>query len=289
MTADAGPGALPAESALAFEVWGDPIDHSLSPRIHRAAYAALGWDWTYDRRRVDVAGFTRAIDALDARHRGLSLTFPLKAAAFARADTRDRTAELTGAVNTLVREGGALHGYNTDVGGLAADVRAQGVDDLERARIVGAGSTATSALVALGDLGAREVEVVARRPEAAAALVDLGARLGMQVSVTAPDAVTPASMPLTVSTLPGGAALPGDAAAVLASGGGLLYDVVYGGWPTPLAAAWQSAGAPAVNGLGMLVQQAVRQIRVFAGLAVDEPLPAEDDIVDVMRSALVGD
>ena len=77
------------------EVWGDPIDHSLSPRLHAAAYARLGWDWTYGRRRVDAAGFAAEVDGLDASYRGLSLTFPLKAAAFAAATTRDRPAELT--------------------------------------------------------------------------------------------------------------------------------------------------------------------------------------------------
>ena len=90
-------------------------------------------------------------------------------------------------------------------------------------------------------------------------------------------------------TLPGGAALPDRDAAILAERGGLLYDVVYGGWPTPLALAWQASGASAVNGLGMLVQQAVRQIRAFATGDADTPLPDEDAVVDVMRSALMGD
>ena len=150
-------GDAPAER-LAFEVWGDPIEHSLSPRIHRAAYARLGWDWSYGRRRVDGESFTAELGDLDDRARGLSLTFPLKTAAFAAATTRDRTAELTGAVNTLVRSNGALHGYNTDVGGLVADIGAHGFAHLDSARIVGAGATATSALVALGDLGAERVE-----------------------------------------------------------------------------------------------------------------------------------
>lgn len=281
-------GDAPAER-LAFEVWGDPIEHSLSPRIHRAAYARLGWDWSYGRRRVDGESFAAELGDLDDRARGLSLTFPLKTAAFAAATTRDRTAELTGAVNTLVRSDDALHGYNTDVGGLVADIGAHGFAHLDSARIVGAGATATSALVALGDLGAERVEVVARRPAAAAGLVDLGERLGIAVTVAAPGAVASASVPLTVSTLPGGAALPDRDAAILAERGGLLYDVVYGGWPTPLALAWQASGASAVNGLGMLVQQAVRQIRAFATGDADTPLPDEDAVVDVMRSALMGD
>ncbi|ODT22456.1 shikimate dehydrogenase [Microbacterium sp. SCN 69-37] len=271
------------------EVWGDPIAHSLSPRIHAAAYAALGWDWSYGRRRVAAADFSRELGGLGAAFRGLSLTFPLKTEAFAAATHRDRTAELTGAVNTLVRVGGQWRGFNTDVGGIVGDVRAHGLDAIETGRIVGAGATATSALVALAQLGARTVEVVARRPDAAHALAELGERLSVAVSIAAPDTVAPASVPLTVSTLPGGAALPEDTSRRIASDGGLLYDVVYGHWPTPLAVAWQAAGAPAVNGLGMLVRQAVLQIRVFRTGDVDHPLPDEDAVVDIMARALVGD
>lgn len=287
-TADLPTGTT-APTGTTLEVWGDPIAHSLSPRIHAAAYAHLGWDWSYGRRQVDDAGFRSALDGLDASYRGLSLTFPLKAEAFRAATDLDPAAELTGAVNTLVFACGRRLGVNTDVGGIVADVRAQGLDTLEVARIVGAGATATSALVALAQLGARAVEVAARRPDAAQPLAALGDRLGVAVSVAPLETVAPASVPLTISTLPGGAALPAEAAERLATGGGLLYDVVYGHWPTPLADAWQRAGAPAVNGLGMLLRQAVLQIRAFATGDVAEPLPDEESVVAVMRSALVGD
>lgn len=289
-TADAPAGSVrqvPAGSVL--EVWGDPIAHSLSPRIHSAAYTALGWDWTYGRRRVAAEDFRRELDEIDTRFRGLSLTFPLKAEAFAAATERDRAAELTGAVNTLTLDGAHRRGFNTDVGGIVADVRAHGLDAVDTARIVGAGATATSALVALAELGARRVEVVARRPDAAHRLAVLGERLSVAVSIATLDGVATASVPLTVSTLPGGSALQADVAHRLAAGGGLLYDVVYGHWPTPLAIAWQDAGAPAVNGLGMLLRQAVLQIRAFRTGDVDEPLPDEDAVVDVMARALVGD
>ncbi|WP_415126679.1 shikimate dehydrogenase family protein [Microbacterium sp.] len=279
-------------SECLLEVWGDPVAHSLSPRMHAAAYAHLGWDWSYGRRRVDAAGFAAELASLGARYRGLSLTHPLKAEAFRASADHDRNAELTGAVNTLVIADGRLGGFNTDVGGIVADLRALEASPLDRARIIGAGATAMSALVALGELGTREVEILARRPEAAAVLVALGARIGVTVTVadaTAVPASVSSSAPLTISTLPGGAALPEPVTDMLAAGGGLLYDVVYGHWPTPLATAWQDAGARAVNGLGMLLHQAVLQIRAFATGGVTEPLPDEDAVVDVMRAALVED
>lgn len=271
------------------EVWGDPIEHSLSPRLHAAAYARLGWDWSYGRRRVAAIDLRAELDSVSATMRGVSLTFPLKAEAFAAASRRDRPALLTGAVNTLVFREGERLGFNTDVGGLVADVRAQGLPHIEAARIVGAGATATSALVALAELGARQVEVVARRPDAAAPLLALGERLSVAVTVSTPDAVATASLPLTVSTLPGRTALADDTNRRLAAGGGLLYDVVYGHWPTALAAAWESAGAPSVDGRGMLLRQAVLQIRAFATGDVTRSLPEENAVVDVMARALMED
>ncbi len=283
------------EAASALEVWGDPIAHSKSPQIHAAAYAELGWDWSYGRRPVSEGAFGAELAGIDGSLRGLSLTYPLKSVAFEAAATRDRFADLTGAVNTLLLTGDAPRGFNTDVGGIAADLRDHGIDGAPRARIVGAGATATSALVALGELGTEHVEVIARRPEAARPLIALGERIGVRVDVTAMDAVASArsatspEVALTLSTLPGGTALPSDVTTALAEAGGLLYDVVYGHWPTPLATAWHRVGGTAVNGLGMLLQQAVRQIRIFATGDADEPLPREDVVVGVMRRALMGD
>lgn len=271
------------------EVWGDPIDHSLSPAIHRAAYAHLGWEWEYGRRRVGTAHF--AAELRDARLRGISLTFPLKTAAWAAAATRDRRADLTGAVNTLVftSADAAPRGFNTDVGGIVADLREHGVAHPETARLVGAGATATSAVVALAEMGTRRVEVLARRPESATPLRALGERLGVHVAVAPWDAAHHRPVSLTISTLPGGAALADPVIEAVAAAGGTLYDVVYGQWPTPLAAAWERAGNVAINGLGMLLQQAVLQIRVFANGDPEIPLPDEASVVAVMHRALMGD
>ncbi len=199
------------------EVWGDPIDHSLSPVLHAAAYRALGLDWDYGRRRVTEEGFAASLAAAGAGLRGLSLTMPLKNAAFAAAEVRDRRAELTGAVNTFVPRG--RRGFNTDVGGLVRSVREAGVERAVTARIVGAGATARSALVALAELGAHDVDVVARRPEAVTQLADLGARMGVRVRATPFDAAAFTPVPLTLATLPGGAELPVGVAERLAASG----------------------------------------------------------------------
>lgn len=276
----------------ALEVWGDPIDHSLSPTLHRAAYAHLGWEWTYDTCRVSAENFSATLAG--AALRGVSVTYPLKTAAWAASATRDDRAELTGAVNTLLLDrnlvgSGGPHGFNTDVGGIVRDLRAHDVTDVDAVRLIGAGATATSALVALAELGASHVDIVARRPDAAEPLVALADRLQVSTTVSKLAAAAFPSRELTISTLPGGAALPEPVSEAIAASGGILYDVVYGDWPTALAVVWERAGGAAMGGLGMLLHQAVLQIRIFSTGDPDVPLPDETTVVDVMRRALMGD
>ncbi|WP_306770301.1 shikimate dehydrogenase [Microbacterium sp. 18062] len=270
-------------------VWGDPIEHSLSPQLHAAAYAALGSGWTYDRRRVTEAEFPSALEALGPGWLGLSLTMPLKAVAYRTALRRDRHAQTTGAVNTLLLGPHGPHGFNTDVGGIVAALREGGLPRVDRARIVGTGATATSALVAAHELGAKTVEIAARRPDAAARLAAVGGELGVRVSASAIDAADHADVPLTIATLPGDARLDPSVAEGLAASGGVLLDVVYGTWPTVLGSAWLRAGKPATSGLGMLLHQALLQVRVFVNGDPAEAVENEEHVLAEMRRAIVGD
>lgn len=267
-------------------VWGDPIDHSRSPLLHAAAYDVLGLEWNYGRRQVDAGGFDSALAELDASWRGLSLTMPLKERAFAAATSRDRHATLTGAVNTLHFAVDGLRGYNTDVGGLGRALRRQGIEEADTARIVGAGATAASALVTLVDLGARRIEVAARNPLKAAALVELGAALQVLVVPSALGADTAARVDVTIGTLPGGTRLDGSVADALAAEGGALLDVAYSPWPSALAEHWFAQGKGAISGLSMLVEQALLQVRIFVAGDPEAELPNEPAVLLAMRDAV---
>lgn len=280
-----GLGVLNA-GATRLEVWGDPIAHSRSPQLHAAAYVALGLPWEYGRRQVPEASFDVELAGLNGAWRGLSLTMPLKGAAFAAAAVLDRRAELTGAANTLLLDANGHRGFNTDVGGVVRALADVGVTTVPTARIVGAGATATSALVALAELGANLVEVVARRPEAVEPLRELGDRLGLDVAAASFAASAHAGVPLTIATLPGDARIEDAAADALANSGGLLLDVVYGHWPTGLSEAWERAGGPALSGLGMLLHQAVLQVRIFVNGDPDAPLEDEAAVIAAMRAAV---
>ena len=164
-------------------VLGHPIAHSLSPVLHRAAYAALGLDWTYDR--VDVTGTTLAafLDSLDESWVGLSLTMPLKRDVLPLLDEIDDVARATGAVNTVLLDGGRRRGTNTDVAGLVVGPRRA----RRRSRSVGRarrpGATARSAVAALARRGTTGVTAYARRPEAAADLVATAEAVGVALEV----------------------------------------------------------------------------------------------------------
>lgn len=262
-------------------VWGDPIAHSRSPQLHAAAYGVLGLDWEYTRRRVDESGFRDALGSLDDSWRGLSLTMPLKEQARRAADLLDPHAELTGAVNTLLL-GAQRRGFNTDVGGIIDALREDGISTVGSVRILGAGATAASALVAVAELGAQRIEVLARRPERAASLLALGDRLGAEIAA-ADFSGERADVELTVATLPSGVQLDDPTSARLTASGGELFDVAYSPWPSSLATRWQGR---AISGLGMLLHQAVRQIRIFVHGDPLQPLPDEDAVVAAMRDAL---
>ena len=83
--------------------------------------------------------------------------------------------------------------------------------------------------------------------------------------------------------------MPPDDARASAASGGTLFDVVYGHWPTALSDAWGRADAPAVSGLGMLLHQALLQVRVFVGGDPDAALPDEAAVLAAMRSSIMGD
>ncbi|MGH3706356.1 MAG: shikimate dehydrogenase family protein, partial [Agromyces sp.] len=186
-------------------VLGSPISHSKSPALHRAAYDRLGLSWQYSAVEMDGDRLGEFMGGLDAAWRGLSLTMPLKHDVLPLLDSIDDVAAITGAANTVLFDAGARRGFNTDVGGIVRTLREAGVLEVPRGVVLGGGATAASALVAMSELGAREVRVLVRRPGAAAPLVELGSRVGVRVDAGGlAELATVGGAELIVSTVPGG-------------------------------------------------------------------------------------
>lgn len=274
-------------------VIGSPVAHSLSPVLHRAAYADLGLStWSYTARLLapDQLADLLAQVAAPARGgpvwEGLSVTMPHKQAVTGLLDAVDPLARAVGAVNTVVaqRHGGGralLTGLNTDVAGIVGALREvlAGTAPGPRAVVLGSGATASSALAALTELGVTSVLVAARRhagpgrAAAAAHRMGLGIRtLTWSPGEPASDAAVAhelAAADLVVSTLPAHAADTLGAPLARALGGrprpGALLDVVYAPWPTALAATWQAGGGVVAPGWLMLLHQAAPQVQLMTG------------------------
>lgn len=288
---------VPAAQSRA-AVIGSPIGHSKSPLLHAAAYRMLGIGCSYtsiDVPEPELGAFIAGVRTTPG-WRGLSVTMPLKGGVARLVDVVTEPAAVLGVVNTVVvgpaagDTGGRLTGHNTDVVGVANALAAAGVQDPDTPVILGGGGTAAAAVAGLARLGASDVRVAVRRPEAAADLLRLGAALGIDVVLLpwsdAADAVTEAGV--VVATLPPRAADP--LAALLADPGfrtaGILLDVAYDPWPSALASAWQRAGGRIVPGLDMLLHQAVEQVRLFFPDAFPDTAEGRAAVLDVMCDAV---
>ncbi len=185
---------------------GSPIGHSLSPALHRAAYARLGLDgWSYDAVECDEAGLAGLLARCGPEWAGLSLTMPLKRAVLPLLDRADPVAAATGGANTVVFTGGARHGYNTDVAGLVAALAEAGLREAPPGTLIlGAGATACSALAALAELGLREATAAVRDPARAGGLRAAAARLGMSVRLCPLGTGPLDGAELVISTVPAG-------------------------------------------------------------------------------------
>lgn len=251
-------------------VLGSPVQHSRSPDLHRAAYAALGLDgWTYDRLETTAEEVATRVADAGPEWVGFSVTMPGKLAALECADEATERAVLIGSANTLVRlPDGRWRADCTDVDGMTGALREAGVPaDADRAVVIGAGGTSLPTVAALADWGLHEVTVVARSAARAEGVVELARRLGLATTVVgfedgAPLASAAADADVVVSTVPAAATAP-----ILASvrHARRLVDVIYDPWPTPLATAVHDAGGTVVGGLTMLLNQAYSQVEQFTG------------------------
>jgi shikimate dehydrogenase len=263
-------------------VLGSPIAHSLSPLLHRAAYARLGLDgWSYGRHEVDEAALPDFVEGLDGSWAGLSLTMPLKRAVIPLLDEVEPSALAVHAVNTLIfRADGTRYGENTDVPGFANALRERGVEAVGHAAVLGGGATAGSALAALSELVKGPITVFVRNPAKLVEFDALVAHFGLEL-VPRPwrEAAGAAEAELVVNTTPAGAA--DELAEALHGHVGTLFDVLYHPWPTPLAAAWAARGGTVLGGRDLLLHQAVRQVELMTGVEGRGP-----EILEAMREAL---
>jgi shikimate dehydrogenase len=257
-------------------VLGRPIAHSLSPALHNAAYEALGLPWRYAAIDCGVAELPAVLADAGSDWAGFSCTMPLKRAALDLAAAAGERASRAGAANILLPLGsGSWRADNTDVAGILAALAEQDVSPSSVA-LLGAGGTASAALVALRELGIASCLVLVRDPARTGPLRMTAERAGVRIDVRRLDpADVTHSIDLIISTLPPGAADP--LVGWPWPRGVTLLDVVYEPWPTALAEAIGRSGGLTMGGDLMLLHQAAEQVR----LMTNRPAP-----VEAMRTAL---
>lgn len=242
-------------------VTGFPVRHSRSPMIHRYWLKTLDLAGSYDAVEIDPADFNTFGKSLKAQgFAGGNVTIPHKEAAFALCDVRDQAAEEIGAVNTLWFENDRLHGGNTDAYGFLAnlDDRLAGWDKDKTALVLGAGGASRAVIYALKERGFADIRVVNRTLARAKELADY---FGPQVSAHEWDGVheLAANVGLIVNTTSLGMHGSDDIAVDLknAKSTTIVTDIVYVPLETPLLRSACAFGLQTVDGLGMLLHQAV--------------------------------
>ena len=272
-------------------IFGWPVKHSKSPRMHTAAARALGIELSYELFGVPPENLSEAVKA---QHRagidGYNLTGPHKQAIMAELDEVTASAAMIGAVNTVVRKDGRYIGHNTDAPGLVraleeAGVRLKGANVL----ILGAGGASRAAAVGLAEAQASKVVVLARRVEQAEALASsLRDALRCEIEAAPIKDAAPyfeqASLLVqatsaTLASNPGAEAFAEALPISSLPAGAAVVDMVYEPLETTVLSRARAHGAKVVDGLGMLLHQGTIAFEMWTGI----PAP-----VEVMRQALHG-
>ena len=258
-------------------IFGYPIGHSVSPAMHRAAFARAGIDAAYAAWETHPDALEDAIANLrGAEYLGANVTVPHKRAAMARLDDIDDVAREIGAANTIVNRDGRLFGTNTDAYGFLESLRVESGFDPRGADValIGAGGAARAAAYALANAGARSLTIANRTQERAAALASEIAVRGVSargIGLDVPDfANSCANASLIVnSSSVGMLGGPAEGASPVPRGaierGCVVYDMVYNPMETPLLAQAADAGAQTVGGLPMLVHQGAEAWTLWTG------------------------
>lgn len=259
-------------------IFGDPVEHSMSPAMHNAAYAALGLDRRYIAFHVTheyLAAALRAIPALGIL--GVNLTVPHKERAARMIRELSPEARILGAVNCVVNRRGSLIGDNTDARGLERDLRARKIDLAGRLVIViGAGGAAASAVLCALRMRAARIAIANRTVSRAASMARRFApmlRRRAQIEAHGLDALVDAALLADAACVINASSMglttrrfaPLDYAAT--SPRCLFYDLIYAAEPTPFLKPALGRRRPAADGAGMLVGQGELAFELFNGVA----------------------
>jgi len=256
---------------------GDPVEHTMSPAIHNAAFSEMGLDYVYVAFGVKADEVPAAINSMKALNiRGMSVTMPHKVAVLKLLDKLDPLAEKIGAVNTVVNDDGILTGYNTDATGFLQAMLERGIEPKgKNITVLGAGGASKAVSFILSDRGANLV-ILNRLQE-----FDWAVELARKISQTFSKNVealelnrdnlvkTLGKTDILVNATSVGMSPDIDETPVpseLLKPGLIVYDIIYNPVKTKLLKDGEAAGAEIISGVDMLVWQGVHAFEKWTGL-----------------------
>ncbi|MES2445058.1 MAG: shikimate dehydrogenase [Pseudomonadota bacterium] len=263
------------------EVIGDPISHSKSPLIHGFWLEALGIDAAYRATQVTPDGLPAYFDARrgDSDWRGCNITIPHKQAALDLVEDRGGVRDSIGAINTVIRDGAALIGTNTDAGGFYAPIAGLELEGAH-AVVIGAGGAARAVLFALARLGIGRVTIQNRNVLKAAALLSSFGIKGDAVALGSP--LPPAVLLVNASALGMTGHPPLDLDLSPLPEDAVVYDAVYAPLETGLLAQARARELDTVDGLDMLIAQASLAFELFFG--AEPPRDRDEELRELLTS-----
>jgi shikimate dehydrogenase len=252
-------------------ILGWPLQHTLSPAIHNAAFRSIGWDCVYLAWPVaptDLPAAVRGLKALGAV--GANVTMPHKEDIIQWLDDISQDAKEVGAVNTIENAGGVLIGHNTDVDGFKEFLRSDaGFDAVGKSALVlGSGGAARAVVKALMDLGAGSIAIAARREEKASELVGSVTKGSASLVGWDKAADLAGRSDVVVNATPVGRDGDDPITDAVFRSGQLVVDLLYDPPSTPLVERARLGGADAWGGVGMLVHQAAFSFHIWTGRTV---------------------
>ena len=267
-----------------YAVIGDPIDHSLSPNIHNAAFRHLKLDHTYIAYKIPAGELVAGIEALKAiKIAGFNVTIPHKIEMMKLLDEMDTTCKVIGAVNTVLNENGKLKGYNTDMIGFLDPIKKKNLTIKDsQVLLLGAGGAARAIVTAMVKEKASKITIVNRTRENANKLVDFAKKIGGNidtVSIQESDKLIADYKFIINSTSIGMKNEPSPISTDNISKNSIVYDIVYQPINTDLIKKSKENGATIIYGYEMLLSQAACSFEIWH--KTEAPY-------DVMKKALLG-
>jgi len=250
-------------------LFGDPVEHAMSPVMHNAAFQKLGLDYVYVPCRVKKEDLSKAVAGARAMNfRGLNVTIPHKLAVIPFLDKLDPMAQKLGAVNTVVNDNGVLTGDNTDAAGFLQSLLEKGIEPKgKKIAILGAGGSARAIAFILADRGAR-LTILNRHVERAQ---ELAKDVGKNMKATPLDEANLALALRDSEVLINGTSVGMQKEEETPVPAGLLrrdlvvVDIVYNPIETRLLKDAKAAGAVTIDGVEMLVWQGAQGFEKWTG------------------------